>query len=183
VATPFAVEMRMQRFYFDRQRVATRLGRQATRALNRGGTYVRREARKLLRKRKHWRPSAPGKPPNVHTDSDTASLRNIQYYSDGAFSILVGPVRLPGRRNRPPVPELLEKGGTVGIIEGLEAAPANSASPVEWLALNGRKPREGQPTRTRQATYAPRPFMLPALRRVAPKLPDLFSPTASTAVA
>lgn len=174
---PFTVDLRMKRMFFDRQKVLNRIGREKAKMLNRGGTFVRRGARKLLgRPSKNNKPRPAGKPPRVHTADEHATLRNILYYYDGKDSVIIGPVKLNQvnqsavTRGNITVPELHERGGTVTIHE------VSYDRGKTWLRRNGR--RNAKPWhqyRRRKASYPARPFMGPTLAKVAPKLPYLFA--------
>lgn len=102
--------------------------------------------RKIARQsiRKRKRISQPGSPPS----SRAGHLRRfILYHYDRARAVVViGPVKFPSR-NAYVVPEILEFGGTV------------------------TRRRRGQRIRAR---YQARPYMRPALDKVAPRFPALW---------
>lgn len=178
MARPFAISMRMQRLYFDRPSVIRQIGRKQAKGLNRAGMLTRQRARKLLgKKRKRGGTSKPGKPPYVHTSDDRVSLRNVQYYFDPTTtSVIIGPVKLNQVQQSwidsrvLSVPEVLEKGDVLVIRE------VSTDQGKTWRRRDLR--RNARPTdqfRKRRAIYKPRPWMGPAQRDVAPKVPYLFA--------
>lgn len=184
--TGFGVDAKIKDSFFDRGVVEKYLSKAATKGLFRGASRIRDVARASMKKKGYARDagklkarglakrereiknrdaSKPGSPPFSHTDDTTASLRNIWYAFDAAtLGAVAGPLRL----NSGSVPALHEFGGTRTITE-----VRNSATSA-WRPA-GKRIRPGQETRQRQATYAPRPFMGPALDKVAPKLPAFIA--------
>lgn len=96
-----------QKAFFDARKVITAADRQRLRALSRFGYFVRRDARQSIRKRK--RSSRSGQPPSDRT----GILKRFLFFSYDAprRSVVIGPARVPGRRD-PSAPETLEEGGT-----------------------------------------------------------------------
>ena len=84
--------------------------RAGKRNLSRAGGWIRKTARRSIRKRKGV--SQPGKPPHSHVG---LLRRSILYgYDMARESVVVGPTPLGRRRHvaGPEAPELLEAGGT-----------------------------------------------------------------------
>ena len=136
---------------------------------------MRRAAISRLRRRKGY--SGPGESPSIHSHDAVANLRFILFGLEGRDRVLIGPVGLNqkqylnGRISGGTVPNLMEFGGTAGIREKLVGK--------QWMPRGRRSPRPGQPTRVRIATYAPRPFMGPALAAEKDKFPGLWARSVS----
>lgn len=178
-AGDFNVNLKMRRFFFDRARVENAIGKKKARVLNRGGTYVRRAARKLLGEpSKKTRPRPPGRPPRIHTTDERVTLRNILYYYDRhGDMVIVGPVGLNQVNTSAielssiTVPELHEFGGEVLIHEEQYKRDPKQ----QWFRRDLRYSlRDYLRYRDRRATYPARPFMQPALKQTLPKVPELF---------
>lgn len=144
--------------------------------------------------------SSPGTPPYAHSEGDVTTLRNIQYgLSPNREGVVVGPLALntktgglfgAGTTTSGTVPSLHEFGGTQLIREKLISTTSFSGpagrdsrgrytrgtrtTGKKWVPQGRRKPRPGQPTRRRAATYPPRPYMRPAMEKAMPKFPSLF---------
>lgn len=177
----FTVKADIKKVFFDRSQVVSWIGKKKAAFLGHAGGYVRRVARnsmklkgkarkknttkRALREAIELPASAPGTPPNVHSENEVTSLRNIQYgLNESREGVLVGPLALNGNRGR--VPGLQERGGSQMITEKLVGR--------KWVPTGRRAARPGQPTRRRAAKYPPRPFMQPALVKSVPKFPSLF---------
>lgn len=126
-----------KQFFFDRQAVIDRIGKDRAKFLRNVGRYVQRVARSSMKRRgkarkppanmtgkayQNWlneiqnQPaSPPGKPPFVHTDSDFATLKNILFAMSSTESVMVGPVGLRSSN----APSLHEFGGSQTIGEKL----------------------------------------------------------------
>lgn len=160
------VSAKMTRLFFDRAAVRARLGERKAKALSLLGRDVQQKARALIgKKAKRTRPRPPGKPPKAHVeDSDShASLRKILYHLEPARdNVIIGPVGISQKHHGGisvgTVPALHEFGGTAVIREKRVGR--------EWRSFGRLRPRPGQPTRTRKATYPARPFMRPAMQHV-----------------
>jgi len=144
-------------------------------------------------------PSSPGSPP--HAVRPHPWIREFLYYAydPAAGSVIIGPVRLSSRIN---VPSLHEFGGTV-MVRNKHRRVRKIGSGGE-IRIGGRACRTTKPVMGRQvtyarlrtgaqvaranelnealygpasymATYAPRPFMGPALAVAAPSLPKLWA--------
>lgn len=159
--------------FFDRAAVIKAVNKAKRKNLGRAGGFVRKTARRSMRpagKRRRNRRrqgkyrkgqdptiSRPGRPPRLHTTKTKRNLKLILFaWEPSSETVIVGPVRFHYRGNN--VPELMEYGGRgkVPVVE---------------------KNRGGGLTRTRRtvsASYRPRPFMAPALKKAAPSFPDLW---------
>lgn len=157
----FSIPLRSAQF-LDRAAVHKAVGKRNARALGRVGAFIRRRARSSMRRRK--KVSTPGSPPSAHSTDKVATLKNIQFFFDQRKqSLVVGPVKLNqandlvGGAGRVTIPQLMEHGGRVSILE-------KSYDGTRWRrADRRRRTRAWEVTRRRIATYQPRPFMGPAL--------------------
>lgn len=157
------VSLKVKELWFDSDKVLRSVDRATRSVLGRFGSYVRREAKKLIKpagKRAYTKAgkagtrrgilhAAPGKPPKSHT----GLLRKGIFYSYDreSRSVVIGPVPLAGR-GQAEVPLLLEEGGT--------------AVREHWR--RGRKEKY-------MARYAPHPYMGPALKAKLPQLEQLWA--------
>lgn len=177
----FTVKAEIKKVFFDRSQVVSWIGKKQASFLNHAGGYVRRIARNSMKRKGKARKknttklalreavelpaSAPGSPPNVHSDNEVTSLRNIQYGLNATRDgVLVGPLALNGSQGS--VPGLQERGGSQMITEKLVGR--------QWVPTGKRAARPGQPTRRRMAKYPARPYMQPALEKSVPKFPSMF---------
>lgn len=187
---------KLTRFFFDRAEVRQQLGVQRARFLNRVGGYARKTAiRSQRRVGKKGLPSPPGQPPRHH--GVDPSLRTILYGMSPSGGVIVGPVgfnqqyHFGGKPSAGTIPALHEVGGTLGIREKLVstgeftygAQTRNAKGQYgakekiygkRWVPVGRRKPRPGQPTRVRTATYPARPTMKPAQEKTIAKFPQLL---------
>lgn len=169
------VSLKIVDLFFDNPAVMQRMDAATNRALSKAGSFVRRAAMSRLRRRKRY--SLPGESPSVHSTDPVANLRFILFGFDGRDSVIVGPVGLNqkqylnGKLSGGTVPNLMEFGGRAGIREKLVG--------TTWMPRGKRAPRPNQPTRVRLASYAPRPFMGPALEAEKDKFPTLWSRSVS----
>lgn len=108
------LDMRVRKLFFDRPRVMRAVDRGKRSALSRIGGWIRKTARRSMRRRK--RASRPGEPPSAHT----GLLRDGTFYSfdPSSESVVIGPVRM--KRQGTDVPQVLEHGGisTVTRLRG-----------------------------------------------------------------
>jgi hypothetical protein len=163
-------------FFFDRPRVAQMIDGQTRRVFSRFGAFVRDDARKSIRAAK--KPSRPGSPPHSHT----GILKRFLYFAlDPAHrSVIIGPAKTHqiffGADRRPAtgtVPEVLEYGGVIGILE------AQHTGGLWWRAdLRSRRRLAGKPMRIRQVMIQPRPYMNPAFDKNLPELPRIWADSA-----
>jgi hypothetical protein len=122
------------------------------------GAFIRAFARSSIRARK--KVSAVGSPPSSHE----GTLKDLIRFGLDDRGLVVGPMKTNQiffNGNRKPVkgtvPEVLEKGGKITILEALTGQG--------WRRLDLLRKRRfaGLPTRYRTVTIAPRPFMSAAL--------------------
>ena len=156
--------MQIKTLFFDRPRVLRAVKRANRQNLARAGAFIRVAARSSIRKRKTV--SLPGNPPHAHEGS---LKRLILFgYDEAAESVVIGPVAF----KRGEAPHLLEFGGSVFARKG------------RLVRVTGRgRDRRGRYTKARhkrlatgtRLTYAPRPFMGPALEQERPQLPKLWA--------
>jgi len=179
--------------FIDQATIRARYESKARKALGRIGAVLRQEARSSIRRRvvtgamrqrlnaaakgtssraylqiletirrRQATVSSPGEPPYAHVpDNPVASIRAIYFAVDESREVTIGPVRANQSVN---VPELLEFGGSAQIEE--ERFGYLGGRPGPWTRRNlrsGTKPWKRY--RTRNATWAPRPFMGPTLSR------------------
>lgn len=170
------ITVECKKFFFDRRAVLAAVGLARAKSLSKAGAFVRTAARSSLRPGgKGNKISAPGQPPRTHTKS-YPNLKTILFAWDPrSQSVVIGPigfnaVSVFGGSLRPgAVPSLLEGGGSQGIVE-------RQMRDGSWQRadLRSRRRLAGQTIRVRQANYAARPFMGPAMRQELPKFPDLW---------
>lgn len=162
---------RVTRMFFDKPAVMRAVDRATRRVLSRFGSYVRRTARFSIRRRKA--PSVPGAPPSSHT----GDLKNRIYfaYEPQRQNVVIGPTptnqvffKADGRPVRGTVPEVLEKGGAIRILEVRKYGRWQRAD------LRSHRRLSGLPTRLRTVQIAARPYMGPAFRENRPKLDEFW---------
>lgn len=150
--------------FLNRSAIANAVDRGRRTALVRGGGYVRKTARNSIKKRKG--PSRPGRPPH----SRTGLLRAHIYFSwdPGSQTVVIGPAAFAKPTG---VPKILERGGSrpsrrneyARITNGVgRDSSGRFTSQAEWVKMRGR------------VRIAARPFMLPAMRKSAPKLAQFW---------
>ena len=132
--------------------------------------WIQKTAKRSIRKSK--KTSAPDTAPRSHM-SGGASLRSIMFWfaKDGSSGV-VGPLKfnsspVPGGAKT--IPNLLEKGGTVVAshpsVVRLTAAEAKKGRSIKGDPIRVVNKKYGQVTIIpRKRTYAPRPFMEPAMK-------------------
>lgn len=185
------VKFKMKSLFFDTKKVEHLIGKRSAKAMSEAGAHVRTRARQQLRRRKSI--SKPGNTPSVHSQDDTASLRNIWFALDErTLTVVAGPLALNQVNfttdgGRTTVPELHEFGGAVSIHEqqfkvklGRTVSPSQirEAMNQPWRRADLRRAkRPWLRYRVRQAQYPARPFMWPALQHEAPKFPQLWFKT------
>jgi hypothetical protein len=182
------ISAKMKSMFFDRPAVIRQVDKDTLRLLRNAGGYARKTARSLIKPKgkarkppkkqgsKAWlkwqqeilqQPaSKPGDPPFEHSDDPNRTLRKILFAFVSKVAVVVGPVGLLTKRQfmegAKTVAELQEKGGTKKIIEKKVGSGVNA----RWVPLGGRA-RPGQPVRNRRATYPARPYMNPAIKKMA----------------
>jgi len=152
--------------FFDRRAVMSATDQATRRVLSKFGAYVRRGAKSSIRKRK--RASLPGRPPSSHT----GLLKRFIYfgYDPSRRSVVIGPVRLAGKRGE--APPILEYGGSVRVRRGRWMRRGRPGRDARGRFTNA--PRVFVEAGTR-LTYAARPYMGPAFERERPKLPAMWA--------
>lgn len=102
------MSLRLSSMSFNRPALMSASDRVARRTLFKFGGFVRTTAKRSIKKRKSA--SRPGRPPSSHT----GGLRDPMAFNVNMTTrdVVVGPP-LTRKRGSRPVPELLEKGGTV----------------------------------------------------------------------
>ena len=140
---------------FDHVKVRRAMDDSTRRVLMRQGAFMRKTAKRSMRQGRMRRvrgqqtqervPSKPGEPPRVWR----GQLKNLLYYSynPATKSVVVGPKGFAGSE----VPRLMELGGTARVT----------------IKRRGRK-------RKVRADYPARPFMVPALHKLAQVTPDAW---------
>lgn len=161
--------------FFDRP-VIREMDRKAGKVLSRFGAFVRTRARSLLNKKptKNRPVSNPGEPPR----RQTGILRQFVFfaYDPREKAVVIGPAKTNqvffdrmGQPVRGTVPEVLEYGGQITILEALYDVPGKGPT---WLRADLRSKRRltELQKRMRTATIAARPYMRPAFDKELPKL-------------
>ncbi len=108
-------DMRLaKRMFFDRKLIKRKMDVRTRKVLSKFGAYVRRGARRSIRKRK--RSSLAGLPPSGHVGT---LKRGILFcYDNNRRSVVIGPVRLPSKANSRRTLPGLEYGGRIDLTQG-----------------------------------------------------------------
>lgn len=168
------------KWFFDRQLVLDKVDKARVRNLSKIGAYIRTRARRSIRPSKTA--SRPGNPPHSHI----GLLRDKIYFSydNDTGGAVVGPVKLNlisvvnGSFRSGTVPEILEYGGTIGVVEQWSHWVRNkNGTRGGWTRLDLRErgakklaivavhdPGMLALTRIRQVKIEARPYMQPALK-------------------
>jgi hypothetical protein len=178
--------------FFDRKPVRDATEAAEKRTLSRAGAFVRTRARGSIRRRK--RASNPGQPPT----NRTGILKRFIFfgYEPATSSVVIGPTKTnqvfwgpTGRPETGTVPNVLEFGGTVGILQVFTPIRGSITRGIwervhhtdreddgYWSRADLRSRRRVGERRQRmkRARIEARPFMWPALQKEAPKFPDLW---------
>jgi hypothetical protein len=136
-----------QKTFLKPDRIMNPYKRTERRVLNQIGAFTRRTAKQSIRKRR--KASKPGTPPSSHTGG---VKRNIFFaYDRNRGSVVIGPIRLGGRKGGPDQPRILEEGGTTTVQ------------------------KQGKRKSAKKRVFIQeRPFMGPAKEKNLPKLPELW---------
>ena len=165
------------RNFFDSELVMHASDRGCVASLKKGGAFLRRTARQLLRPAKG--PSKPGRPPHSHTQ--LLEDRIYFAYEGASEREVVGPAKTnqvffngDGQPVTGTVPGVLEHGGQIRI---LEVQIQHGRRKGQWKRADLRSKRRlaGMPTRLRTVTIAARPYMGAALIKEKQKLPAMFA--------
>lgn len=167
-------------WFFDRKLVQDKVDAARIRNLSKIGAFVRTRARRSIRKRKGA--SKPGNPPHSHVGLLREGI--LFAYDNDSGGVVVGPRKLNqvsvvnGQFRSGTVPEILEYGGTIGVVEEWTHWLRNkNGTRGGWVRLDLRRrgakklaivavhdPGMLALTRNRQVKIEARPFMQPALR-------------------
>lgn len=167
-------------FFFDRQRVLAATDRATQSRLSRAGAFIRRTAKGLIRKGK--KPSKPGRPPKSHV----GTLKDFLYFAFDPFqrSVVIGPAKTnqvffdgDGRPVTGTVPEVLEYGGSISILEWQVPENLGTRRAGQWVRADLRFKRNRQDWKRRKRTVriAARPYMQPAYTINEPKIGPLWA--------
>lgn len=187
------LQWRIYKTQFFDQRVVKSFRNAAYTIMSRFGAFVRRDVRRSLRRTgtRTQPASRPGQPP--FSPTDTLRKWILFAWDDREQSVTVGPHKLnivhfrgDGEPVRGTVPETLEEGGTIKILEALYRVPVGTRrgrnargrfareTVVEdrWYRadLRSRRRLENKPLRMRTVRIAPRPYMRPAFGQNLPHL-------------
>jgi len=174
---------KLNRMFFDQEKVQKALSRARRKALSKVGAMVRKRAQRSMRYRN--KPSAPGQPPSAHKSKQLAALKRMKRakhngallrellfygYDTAAGSVVVGPLGFKGSD----APKLHEFGGSkagggrtiwVKNKPGRKSKGRYTTDGMMKVTLNG------------SVRYPARPFMRPALDAVMPKMAEQFRNT------
>jgi hypothetical protein len=166
------IDARLKSLFFDRKAVMDKMDAGTRRVLSKFGAFVRTRARSSIRKRK--KPSAPGSPPSSHN----GMLKNNIFfaYEPTRRNVVIGPTKAntvhfdgDGRPVRGTVPEVLEEGGEIRVLEVFKYGRWQRAD------LRSRRQLANLPTRLRTIKIAKRPYMGPAFEQEKKNLPSLWA--------
>jgi hypothetical protein len=175
--------------FFDRPEVLSEMDRETLKVFRRFGGFVRKVARRSIKKRKR-KTSAPGSPP--HSRGAHLLRNNIFFHYDpNQRSVVIGPTALnqTSGDNDGDVPRLLEEGGTAtrhfwlritkqqardefgrfGPGQGTFVDPNKAQgqlAPVEYVHSDNAP--------AVRVNYEPRPYMRPAFGKGQDKLDDFW---------
>lgn len=161
-----------KRSFFDRNKVQNAMDKTTGRVLSRFGAFVRTRAKTSMRKREGT--SKPGQPPFAHT----GLLRKwiLFAYERAQQNVIIGPLLAnkifldgDGKPRTGTVPEVLEYGGTIGIIEVFKHGRWQRAD------LRSKRRLAGLKMRRRFVDIAARPYMRPAHAAELKQLSKLWS--------
>lgn len=140
--------LKVTKFFFDAPKILASVDMVAVQVLSRFGAFVRRTAKTSIRQSK--RVSAPGELPRSHT----GLLKKFIFfaYDPATTSVVIGPEKLSAKAGF--TPKILEFGGA-----NATAIPRRS----------GRKLHD-----KKIIHVAARPYMLPALTKELPGLPEMW---------
>ena len=152
---------------FDLKIDVGKMRRESKRAARQGTTkglrFIRTRARTaVLRRSNTGKPSAPGRPPKVHSTDPTANLKNIRWEYDADNDTgVVGPLRINSSRAdfvryQSTIPNILEFGGNYTTVE--EFVDLGNRGGF-WRRVDRRRRNSDRQKRTRTVRIQPRPFM------------------------
>lgn len=178
------VSMKVKGLFFDSKTLIRRIGKAKAKSLSKGGAFLRRTSKGSIKTSK--KPSRPGQP--VKTRGEKIFPKSIFFsYDKATDSVVTGPVKLnhvffngDGKPVKGTVPEVLEKGGQIQVMEVFVGGPnASRNAPWNWRRadLRSRRRLAGKPLRLRKVKIGSRPTMGLALEKERRKLPELFRDT------
>lgn len=196
--TGFAIDMRMKKFFFDRSAIKNDMDKATHQAMRRGAGAIRLTAQRSMRyvSRGSTVVSRPGQPPRARRPHPWLRAQLWYYYDRAQMVAVIGPVKLPIAGD---VPHILEFGGRLRgknprrrkrvLGGGGEIRIARvTHNPVKGVdVFYGKLFTQAQVDRANQLNallYGPeqrsgtleaRPYMGPALEKVAPSLPYFWS--------
>ena len=161
------------------------------RAAGRLRIQARRSLKAVSGRRARKNPSKPGEPPHSIRDKKTGHrMRLILYAQRQPMEWVIGPMLLASRHqsNSNPTPAVHEHGGskvktTYTVKKQKSRTTARQRRAFREKVRSGEikysykeLAREGRATRSvRRISYPKRPFMQPALARLAPQIPAMFA--------
>jgi hypothetical protein len=157
--------------FFDKPAILNSVDAGTRQFLSKFGAFVRTRARSSIRTRKT--PSEPGTPPSSHE----GTLKKYIYfgYDQNVRSVVIGPEKTnqvffngDGRPVTGTVPEVLERGGEIRILEVFKYGRWQRAD------LRSRRSIAGLKTRLRTVKIEARPYMGPAFEAEKNNLPSLM---------
>ncbi len=148
--------------FFDRSVIRTNWGKINNGPAKKAGLYIKKLARQSIKRGRptktlQRRPSRPGKPPKSWKKGATPPFKMIYSLPQGNAQVVVGMVGFGGTSD--PVPGLHEHSGKA----------RRKVYPRSKNSVGGKRLRINVTAR-----YPKRPFMLPALKKGAPKLPLMW---------
>lgn len=164
---------RLKSMFLDTRAVTDSVDRATRKVLSKFGAFVRTRAKSSIRSRKAA--SSPGSPPSSHT----GILKRFIYfaYDANVQSVIIGPAATnqvffqgDGQPVTGTVPEILERGGSIRILE--RQRPDGTWTRAD---LRSRRRLGGVPIRLRTVTIRPRPYMGPAFEKEKDGLPNLWA--------
>ena len=142
--------------FFDSKPVMAKTDRATRRALGKFGAFVRRTAKRSIRKRKKI--STPGQPPSSHE----GTLKKLIFfgYEPSTRSVVIGPLPHENAVNDVGVPRKLAEGGTIRLMKTVRLKTGSVGSKT---------------IRTKKNVFIrPRPYMGPAFKKERATLPALL---------
>ena len=175
------VSMKLKHARINPTRLARAIERAKPSVTRRQAGLLRKTAAFSIKSRK--KPSTPGQPPHSHA----GTLRRLLWYDydpSGDGAAVVGPAKsnqvffgVDGKPVRGTVPNVLEFGGEIRILEVQTSGPPGTSAPWHWRRADLRSKRRlaGKPKRLRKVKIAARPYMEPALDKSKRLLPGFWA--------
>lgn len=193
-----AIGFEMKKWFFDTRWAKIAVDKTARKVLSQFGAFVRTSARSSIPSSNTI--SKPGQPPHSHVGATRRAInrhrkannvapirggrqgiKDIWFaWDQGTKSVVVGPVQynmvsfgaVRGEVLHGTLPEILEYGGDIGVMESQRPGVQT------WRRIDFRFARRrysGHKIRRRTVHIAARPYMVPALTRETPKLPGMWA--------